>query len=113
MKGNAALIFLFIVAISCSVFENENNKLAYRWDKDALIVENGSQDTLYYAIFEQESLVLIDWIPFSSPENELLPNSFIRINSNVIPEYEDKVVLFYWKGAEPPYEDFKNVVIKS
>lgn len=107
--------FLAVFAFSCSGLENENNDLAYRWDQEALIVENGTQDTFYYAVFEQESLAVIDWIPFSSSENELLPNSFIRIKEADIPEYKggDKVVLFYWKGSNRPYEDFTSVVIKT
>ena len=111
-----AYLFLFVsVFISCSAFENENNDPAYRWENDELIVENGSSKTIYYAVFEQEVLSVIDWAPVSTPENEILPNSFTAIKAEDIFDYEDgdTIVLFYWTGSEPPYEIFKSVEIDT
>ena len=110
------LLFLLpILFISCSALENENNELTYRWDQNSLVLENGTQNTLYYAVFEQESLAIIDWMPISTSENQLLPNSFIRINGDDIYDYEDgdKLVLYYWEGEREPFSFFKNVVIET
>lgn len=109
------LLSLLILFISCSTFENENNDPAYRWEDDRLIVENGSSETIYYAVFEQEVLAVIDWAPVSTPENEIAPNSFTTIQAEDIFDYEDgdTIVLFYWVGSEPPYEIFKSIEIET
>lgn len=109
------LYLLPVLLISCLALENENNELTYRWDQNSLVLENGTQNTLYYAVFEQESLALIDWLPTSTSENQLLPNSFIRINGDDIYNYEggDKLVLYYWKGVTEPFSFFETVVIDT
>ncbi|MBO6622163.1 MAG: hypothetical protein JJ892_14210 [Balneola sp.] len=111
----AYLFILLILISSCTAFENENNELAYRWESNELVIENGTSETFYYAAFEQEILAVIDWAPVSTEENELLPNSFKTIKSEDIYEYEpgDTIVLFYWSGSEPPYEIFESVKIET
>lgn len=111
-----AYLFLFVcVLLSCSAFENENNEVTYRWKNDGLIVENGSSEAVYYAVFEQEMLARINWAAVSTEENQILPNTFIRIDKEEILGYEEgkKVVLFYWTGTEPPFEFFESVVIET
>jgi|TARA_R110001599_G_scaffold24835_5_gene89412 hypothetical protein len=111
----AYLIILIIPFLSCSSFKNENNEIAYRWESNELVIENGTSETFYYAAFEQEILTVIDWAPVSTEENELLPNSFKTIKAEDIYEYEsgDTIVLYYWSGSEPPYEIFESVKIET
>ena len=101
--------------LSCSSFENENNRIAYRWESNSLIVENGDDENIYYAVFEQELLAVIDWAPFSSEENRILGKNFVRITKKDIIGYDDgdTVVLFYWKGENPPYEVIESIEIDS
>ncbi len=109
------LLIPLILFLSCASFKNENNEIAYRWETDELIIENGSSETVYYAVFEQDVLAVIDWFPVSTEENQLLPNSFKRINEEEIYEYEkgSTIVLFYWRGTEPPFENFESVEIDT
>ncbi|MEO9887924.1 MAG: hypothetical protein ABJR05_01270 [Balneola sp.] len=111
-----AYLFLFVcVLLSCSAFENENNEVTYRWKSDGLIVENGSSEAVYYAVFEQETLAHIFWVAVSTEENRILPNTFIKIDKDEVLGYEEgkKIVLFYWTGTEHPFEFFENVVIET
>lgn len=109
------LFILISLFLSCSAFENENNEIAYRWESNELVVENGTSETFYYAAFEQEILAVIDWDPISTEENELLPNTVKRLKAKDIYEYEsgDTIVLYYWSGSEPPYEIFESVKIET
>lgn len=111
-----AYLFILITSfLSCSAFENENNEIAYRWESNELVIENGSSETFYYAAFEQEILAVIDWAPVSTEENELLPNTVKRLKAEDIYNYEngDTIVFYYWSGSEPPYEIFESVKIET
>jgi hypothetical protein len=111
----AYLFILITLFLSCSAFENENNEIAYRWESNELVIENGTSETIYYAAFEQEILAVIDWAPISTEENKILPNTVKMLKAKEIYEYEpgDTIVLFYWSGSESPYELFENVKIET
>lgn len=111
-----SLWFLFaLLTFSCSVFENESNELSYRWEEDLLIVENGTEEVLYYSIFEQESLARINWRAHSTPENQLFPSTDISIDPDDIYDYEDgdNIAFIYWSGTSPSTEELKNMTIES
>lgn len=111
----AYLFILITPFLSCTAFENENNEIAYRWESNELVIENGTSETFYYAAFEQEILAVVDWDPVSTEENELLPNTVKRLKAEDIYNYEngDTIVLYYWSGSEPPHEIFESVKIET
>ncbi len=108
-------IGLSLLFLSCTGFQNENGMVAYRWEEESLIIENGFSESVYYAVFDQDVLAVIDWVPVSTEENRLLPDDIRVINQEEIFGYEEgnNIVLFYWRNDEPPYEGFENVIIET
>jgi len=104
--------FLFF---SCNAFQNENNKVAFSWERDALVIENGSSVTIYYSVFEQDMSARINWSPASSEGNRILPNEVIAVQEEKIFGYEsgDTIVLFYWTNDEPPFDNIETNVIET
>tara|TARA_R110002096_G_scaffold237751_1_gene428563 strand:+ start:9951 stop:10301 length:351 start_codon:yes stop_codon:yes gene_type:complete len=107
----AAVLFF---GSSCSnVFENENDSVYAKFSSNNLVISNGSNEVVYYAVFEQGSLAVIDWVPFSSKENRILPSTSISVKKEDIYAYKDgkKVVLFYWKDTGSAIQNMQQVVI--
>tara|TARA_R110000868_G_scaffold274224_1_gene533442 strand:- start:661 stop:975 length:315 start_codon:yes stop_codon:yes gene_type:complete len=104
---------LALLVLSCSAFEN--GYCPKKCVKHKLVLENGTQDTMEYAVFEQETLHILDWIAESTTENQILPNTFLKINGSDIPGYEEgkTIVLFYWTGTNPFFGISEEVVIET
>ena len=107
----AAVLFF---GSSCSnVFENENDSMDARFSSENLVISNGLNETVYYAVFEQGSLAFTLWVPLSGEDNRLKPSQTIRIKKDDIHFYKkgSKVVVFYWTGLNPTYESVESLVI--
>ena len=77
-----------------------------------LVISNQLSSSVHYAIFERNSLALIDWIATCNTKNELRPSS-----SLVIPIAEDsfkpsnEAVIFWWRecGTNGGGKDIRSI----
>lgn len=110
-----SFLLLIIFCISCSDFENENIAVNARFENNTLLIENGSNETIYYTVFNEAILPFIDWIPYSSEQNRILPNQLASIAENDIYGFEEGAtfIIFYWENVESPYDNLQNIKIDA
>ncbi len=118
MKNTLLLLaaVLFFGSSCSNVFENENDSVDARFSSEYLVISNGLNEAVYYAVFEQGSLAFTDWIPLSTKENRLNPDETIRLKKDDIHFYKEgrKVVVFYWTdtNVDSAYNSMEHVVIE-
>ena len=89
---------------------------------EELIITNNTTATVYYAIFRQEILPLIEWAPCQHPdrcqENTIAPGQTVQLKlQEIIEENTEVLTVFWWhllKQSDSKYQqrDFTSVEVK-
>lgn len=61
---------------------------------------------IYYAVFDPDVAAVIDWVPVSTSENRIKPNSNVVISTSDIEQHElgDQIIVFYWTEDNEIFE---------
>ncbi len=117
LKAFSAVLVTAVLTSFCSEspFQNENGEVFAEISNNELLIMNGRAEAIHFAMFEQNLLAVIDWIPQSTDENRIGPAESIRMHVEKIPGYAeegDKVVLYYWTGDAGPKDLFRSIVLE-
>ena len=104
------LLILTALFIGCNVFENEQGTITGEFINEDLKISNGHFESIYVFPVDQDVAAVIDWVPFSSEENEVKASSSKRISKSDIMGFkeEGKVIIYYWFDPE---EEIFNLVV--
>lgn len=111
-----AILFLFVTA-GCS-----DNPLVVKTDEVSILkqseqmkVLNRLDVSIYYFVVEPSMLETILWAPVSREGNEIKAKSTKEFKYSEVFGYEegDTIILHYWIGEDPDFEDVKKITIDT
>lgn len=107
MKSLPGLILVLILLFSgCSgeTIQVEEDEVIGEMSQDQLTIFNSSDQSIYYAIFDQSILPFILWAPISSDENKIsgFHKKSFRI-TDILREGQTTgtIVFYFWTGENP------------
>ncbi len=76
-------------------------------DSSELVVTNHTSEDIYYAIYESESLKLIEWAPVCTDDNRLLPHRSVRLPITPTSyQPSGKAMVFWWSKGKKALRKF-------
>ncbi len=110
MKITYILLFGLCTLLGCSIFEDENEVNA-SFTRNELLVQNGTNSSVYIFAVDQETAAVIDWAPVSSDENRVSANNSRSFDKSTIVGFEEgePVIVYYWFDPE---EEIFNFVLE-
>lgn len=102
-----ATLFTFVLLLACSnPFNRNDGKVVVELDEPELKISNKTDIDIYYAVFDPDVAAVIDWVPVSTSENRIKPNSNVVIITSDIEQHDvgDKILVFYWSENNELFE---------
>lgn len=105
MKFKYLTILILTVIISCTDEVTNEHPIAVSSINDKLVIKNQSNTDLYFAVFPESIIHLIDWAPITSEENKLFPSQTIHIPLDTLTDFgqipgNEPLAFYYWEAVE-------------
>lgn len=100
-------LFVIVLLLACSnPFNRNDGEVVVELDEPELKITNKASIDIYYAVFDPDVAAVIDWIPISTSENRIKPNSNVVITTSDIEQHEvgDQIMVFYWTEDNEIFE---------
>ncbi|MBI5471980.1 MAG: hypothetical protein HY961_06505 [Ignavibacteriae bacterium] len=95
MKG--LLVLMILVVFGCQDMGSSFTDVSATVHNSQLVIRNYSSSSVYYAIFERQSLAYINWGPVTCANNTIEPLHAVKLqitDSSYLPSNE--AVVFWW-----------------
>lgn len=95
------LLFIALLVLpACSLFDDDEGEVAVAAHTAQLVISNRTPDVVYYAVFPNYCLSLLDWLPCSDPSrcvNKIQPGRWAVVKyDEFMPERKDDEAVVYW-----------------